>query len=359
MKSISAELDTHLQRQVTTVATCWEITRKDGQVFRFTDHNADLSIDGNTYYADIGYTRSSIVNDATMGVDNLEVKGIVDSTILKEDELRAGLFDHAEIKIFLVNYKDLTQGIMRLRRGWIGEVIYSSGGTFQTELRGMTQALSQRIGELYSAECRAHLGDTRCQVPINPDILGRSQSVVEGEYYRVPAIYVSTDPDDYEQSDFQNRIFRVVSGGTTGSTQPVYNFTVASTTTDGTAELEAVEAWMRHAVVASVTDRRTFTLTVTESRAVDDWFNLGALIFEDGDNAGVAIEIKDWVQTSNTVTLFLTAPFIVEVGTKVKLYPGCDKRLDTCRNRYANVLNFRGEPFVPGQDEAHRYPDAK
>ena len=38
---------------------------------------------------------------------------------------------------------------------------------------------------------------------------------------------------------------------------------------------------------------------------------------------------------------------------------GCDKRLDTCSDRFANVLNFRGEPYVPGADLLLSYPDAR
>ena len=34
---------------------------------------------------------------------------------------------------------------------------------------------------------------------------------------------------------------------------------------------------------------------------------------------------------------------------------GCDKRLETCRDRFANVLNFRGFPNIPGQDAVLRY----
>ena len=34
---------------------------------------------------------------------------------------------------------------------------------------------------------------------------------------------------------------------------------------------------------------------------------------------------------------------------------GCDKRLETCRDRFANALNFRGFPNIPGQDAVLRY----
>ena len=49
-------------------------------------------------------------------------------------------------------------------------------------------------------------------------------------------------------------------------------------------------------------------------------------------------------------------PFPVAPGEAAELRQGCDKRLDTCRERFANVLNFRGEPHLPGNDLLTRYP---
>jgi uncharacterized phage protein (TIGR02218 family) len=71
------------------------------------------------------------------------------------------------MRIFLTNWADLSQGALRLRRGWFGEVVLGQAGVFRTELRGLTQALAQRIGELYSPECRADLGDNRCKVDLD------------------------------------------------------------------------------------------------------------------------------------------------------------------------------------------------
>lgn len=35
---------------------------------------------------------------------------------------------------------------------------------------------------------------------------------------------------------------------------------------------------------------------------------------------------------------------------------GCDRQLATCRDRFANVPNFRGFPHIPGSDFVLRYP---
>ena len=45
-------------------------------------------------------------------------------------------------------------------------------------------------------------------------------------------------------------------------------------------------------------------------------------------------------------------------GTLIELIEGCDKRFETCRDRFANALNFRGEPHLPGIDLLTRYPGA-
>ena len=52
-------------------------------------------------------------------------------------------------------------------------------------------------------------------------------------------------------------------------------------------------------------------------------------------------------------------PSAVAVGDTYSLRPGCDKTFATCKDRYNNVKNFRGEPNVPGSDQIMSYPDAK
>jgi uncharacterized phage protein (TIGR02218 family) len=48
----------------------------------------------------------------------------------------------------------------------------------------------------------------------------------------------------------------------------------------------------------------------------------------------------------------------VATGSRVWLVEGCDKRFATCRDRFDNAVNFRGEPHLPGNDLLTRYPGA-
>lgn len=43
-------------------------------------------------------------------------------------------------------------------------------------------------------------------------------------------------------------------------------------------------------------------------------------------------------------------------GTRVRLREGCDHTLATCAQRFGNAVNFRGEPFLPGNDLLAQYP---
>jgi len=40
----------------------------------------------------------------------------------------------------------------------------------------------------------------------------------------------------------------------------------------------------------------------------------------------------------------------------VDAYPGCDGRIETCRDKYDNIANFLGFPFIPDENPARRMP---
>ena len=65
----------------------------------------------------------------------------------------------------------------------------------------------------------------------------------------------------------------------------------------------------------------------------------------------LAREIKLHVRasaTSGQITLHEVFPFEVAVGDTLNVEAGCDRRFETCRDKFQNGGNFRGEPGVPG-----------
>jgi hypothetical protein len=358
-KNLSPAMRAHLDAETTRLAAIWRITRTDGQQFFFTDHDRDIVFGGDTYRADAGFERTAIRGDAGFAVDNLDLVGVFAEGGIVEDEVRAGLFDGAEIRVSFVHWDDPdTYGEIRLRRGTLGETRLTPQGYFTAELRGLAQPLAQSTLKMWSPECRADLGDERCTVPIWPAEVARSIAYAAGQFVRV-----SDPPGGPLAEDYDDRIYECVTAGTTDAVQPAYNTTPGNNTTDGTAVFRAYDAFTRAAEVGTVVDDREFVLTAALDGFATGWFDDGLLVWETGANAGVAYEVKSWVQATRTLTLWESARQAVEVGDKFRVAPGCHKRLvQDCRDKFAipgsvffangNARNFRGEPFVPGSGYA-------
>ena len=84
--------------------------------------DSDIVFGGDAYRADTGFERTAIRSDAGFAVDNLDLIGVFAEGGITEDEVRAGLFDGAEIRVSFVNWEDPDgNGQIRLRRGTLGE----------------------------------------------------------------------------------------------------------------------------------------------------------------------------------------------------------------------------------------------
>lgn len=105
-------------------------------------------------------------------------------------------------------------------------------------------------------------------------------------------------------------------------------------------------------LIAGVTDDRTL---VDPARTEEDGHWAGGVIeFDDGPAQGFRMEVKDSADTG-VLQLFQALAVTPGVGDAYTLKPGCDKVFETCRDRYDNVINFRGFPHVPGTDEVLKF----
>lgn len=163
MKATSAALKAHMAGNVTTLATLWTVTRRDGQVFGFTDHDRDIVFGGVTYAARTGFTPSQIASSGTLSVDNIEVDGFFDSAALTQPDLEAGVWDGARLRVSRVNYADLTMGEDVQLVGELGQ-FSARDGVYKAEARGLSDRLQRVVTRLYLPSCDADLGDTRCTV---------------------------------------------------------------------------------------------------------------------------------------------------------------------------------------------------
>ncbi len=197
MRSISAALAAHYASECTTIATLWKVTRTDGQVFAFTDHDRDITVSGVTYQAETGFTKSATRATLGLQVDNLEVQGVLDAASITVDDIRAGFWDYAVVEILECNWADTSMGTLSKGKGKLGRV-RDGRSSFVAELRGLSQHLQQPIGRLYMPACDADLGDSRCGVDLN----GSPGLTVTGTVTSVSSKRVFTDSGRAEASGY-------------------------------------------------------------------------------------------------------------------------------------------------------------
>jgi uncharacterized phage protein (TIGR02218 family) len=282
MRAIPSALQAKLDSGCTTLCRCWILTRGDGVVQGFTDHDEDVMIGDVTCAAGTGLTGSEATQRLGLAVDTSEISGALSADTLNENDLAAGRYDAATVESWLTDWSEPGLSVL-LAKGTLGEV-KREGAAFSAELRGLSDRLSQETGRLFTPTCSADLGDARCKIDL---------------------------------------------------TAPAYRGS-------GT--------------VASVTATSSFTASGLD--AFDDgWFTAGKLTFTGGANAGSSIEVKTH-RNDGAVSLDLwqAMPQAIASGDAFVVTAGCDKAFATCHGRFANVVNFRGFPHIPGNDFVMTYP---
>lgn len=103
-------------------------------------------------------------------------------------------------------------------------------------------------------------------------------------------------------------------------------------------------------VVAGTRAQVTAALPVTPS----GFYTGGRINFLSGPNEGAQAHIKD--HTDNLLTLWTPLAQAPNANDLFQLTAGCDKTFASCKAKFANGLNFRGFPHLPGNDEIFSYP---
>ncbi|MEM7718992.1 MAG: DUF2163 domain-containing protein [Pseudomonadota bacterium] len=273
----------HLATGTTTVCRAWAVTRADGVVLGFTDHDRALSFEGIEFAASSGLTARSVEQTTGLAVDNSEALGALSDASIREEDIRAGLFDGAELRSWLVNWAAV-EARQLVFRGTLGEV-ERQGTLFRAELRGLAEAINQPQGRVYQRPCAAVLGDDTCR-------------------------------------------FDTAAPG--------------------------------YSVVAMVSEMRGATelLVPSQTGVADEWFLRGRVTVLTGASAGQVGLVKRDRETDAGRVIEIWEAFAsgLVAGDELRIEAGCDKRVETCRGKFDNLLNFRGFPTIPGEDWLVSYP---
>jgi uncharacterized phage protein (TIGR02218 family) len=309
MKIASAGMLTHLATaNPTSLAWLWKVKRIDGTLLGFSSFDRDITYDDGsgdgaiTYLAKTGYTASAAASKGDLSVDNSEAKGFLDSAAITELALRQNLFDDALVTMMFVNWADLTMSHVLVRSGTLG-IVKMKNGLWTAEHRGLTHRYGAIIGSTYGALCRAMFGSGLNGIDLNSQWL----CMVDVTLYR------QTGSVDYVTDAFH--------------------------LTPNSGLLQ----------VGSATPT---------APAPEGWFDDGIISFTSGALDDASYEIKSWDGSELTLYLPIPGGVLPAPGDTFSIEPGCNKTIYDCANKYNNVVNFRGEPTIPGQDLIFNYPNA-
>lgn len=165
MRTLPEALAASLDAGVTTLCRCWLLTRQDGLEIAVTDHDSDLMIGDLLFEANGGFDASSQNAETSLATGGGDISGTLTSERIAPSDIEAGLYDSAEIRSYLVDWRNPALDFL-LDSSTIGE-IRRTDGQFVAETRNAFYALDQERGRLYGAGCSAELGDIRCRVDLS------------------------------------------------------------------------------------------------------------------------------------------------------------------------------------------------
>ena len=116
-------------------------------------------------------------------------------------------------------------------------------------------------------------------------------------------------------------------------------------------------AYFAEGVVTALVDEQRFIASGLEAFDAH-WFDHGAVRWTSGANAGLGGHIKTQVPGSAGAAIDLWTPpgGPIAIGDRFEARAGCDRRAETCAQKFSNLINFRGFHLMPGNDFAVSYP---
>ena len=162
MLSLPPALEAALVSGVTTLCWCWRVTRRDGAVFGFTDHDRDLAFDDLVWRSGSGFGGADIDHESGFVPGQAELAGALDAGTVTGADLDAGLWSGASVEIWRVDWS-APDNRVRTATGALGET-RRRDGRFEADWLGPAHRLDRVTGRVFARRCDQELGDARCGV---------------------------------------------------------------------------------------------------------------------------------------------------------------------------------------------------
>lgn len=277
-------------------ATCWKLTRTDGTVYRYTDHDKTLTLlDGYNYVPGGGIDSTARSAEVGLKERNVTVRGFISADAFTTDDFRAGRWDNAQADEYVVDHRYPDIGYIRHDRYWFTLVPNFGSELWEAELTGLAARLAQTVGDVFTRNCRHDLGDAF------------DDANAVGCHYNVNGSAIFNEEVDSVSVPNPRRIFTVVNG-----TAPAA----------GT-------------------------------------FDYGRVKCTSGANVGLEFEIREHTEpgaSQHTIELETETYFDIEDGDLFHIFVGCNGTVTTCKALGQYPDNYGGFPFMPGPDKALQAP---
>jgi len=162
MRDIPTELADRIESGAAGLCHVWRLTRPDGVVMGFTDHDRDLEVDGVICRAASGWTAGVMETAAGLAPGETVAAGGLDDVAITEADVAAGLYDNSRVELWRLDWSD--PALRVLIASAVLTQIRREGDRFTAELAGPLARLEAVVGRTYGRDCDARLGDERCQV---------------------------------------------------------------------------------------------------------------------------------------------------------------------------------------------------
>ena len=143
----------------------WKITRVDNQVFRFTDHNADVVYFGEVYSPTDSINVSARARVLGADENDSETLGAINQTVTLQD-IEKGLFENADVEERLVDWKYPFAGSALVGTYKLSRISFSNEN-WQGLLLGLSRFMSTYVGRSYTRTCINDLGEGLCGLGVD------------------------------------------------------------------------------------------------------------------------------------------------------------------------------------------------
>lgn len=207
-----------------------KITRNDGQIYAYTDHDMPLTVGGQAYTPSPGLKRVNMTATSSDAVSNQEFGSAwIDAP---EEDLLAGLFDNALVETMHCSWANPSLGTYTVDKGNLGVIQWTADG-FRGDVQSHMRALTRNINFTYTASCRHKLFSQFGPNTIGACTINSASYTFAGGVTAITTQKLIFDVNGINQNDgfCSNGALTWSTGLNTGVTSPVKKHTVGGTVT--------------------------------------------------------------------------------------------------------------------------------